>query len=70
MPDQPRSKVPVVSPCKGVCAVNPIAGHCIGCFRSLTEISDWIDMSETERDRVLAELDDRETAFWAQMDDD
>jgi len=60
---------PIESPCKGVCAVNPVAGHCIGCFRTVAEISAWVDMDETARGRIMAELEQRETAFWAQMDE-
>lgn len=60
---------PIESPCKGVCAVNSVAGQCIGCYRTTTEIANWINYTEEERDTITAELEAREEAFWAQMDD-
>lgn len=60
---------PIDSPCKGVCAVNPVAGQCIGCFRTVAEISAWVEFDDAERARVTAELEQREAAFWAQMDE-
>ncbi len=60
---------PVESPCKGVCAVNSVAGQCIGCYRTTAEIANWINYTPEERDAITRELDAREKAFWDQMDD-
>jgi len=47
------------SPCVKICVVDPLAGLCIGCGRSVAEISMWPEMQESERQTVMAELPDR-----------
>lgn len=44
------------SPCIKVCAVSGATGLCIGCGRTLAEIAAWGEMSESERQAVMAEL--------------
>jgi predicted Fe-S protein YdhL (DUF1289 family) len=44
------------SPCNNVCQMDPQSGLCIGCARTLDEIARWAEMTDAERDRVLAEL--------------
>ncbi len=39
----------VSSPCIGVCEMDPAAGICIGCGRTLDEIARWRSMREEER---------------------
>jgi hypothetical protein len=39
-----------------MCQINPERGTCLGCHRTLDEIARWIQMSDAERERVLAEL--------------
>jgi hypothetical protein len=36
--------------------MDPKSGLCIGCARTLDEIARWAEMSDAERERVLAEL--------------
>jgi len=47
------------SPCIKVCAMDAARGLCVGCGRTLDEIGRWARMSETERQRVMAELQTR-----------
>ena len=47
---------PLQSPCVKTCVLDPQAGLCLGCGRSLDEIADWSGMDEAGRDRILAEL--------------
>ena len=47
------------SPCVKICVVDPLAGLCVGCGRSIAEISMWSEMPESERQAVMAELPDR-----------
>ena len=47
------------SPCNQVCQMDPRSGLCIGCARTLDEIARWAQMSAAERERVLAELPQR-----------
>jgi predicted Fe-S protein YdhL (DUF1289 family) len=42
-----------------VCALHPDGSHCLGCFRTSTEIGAWSSYSTDEREAVLRELDDR-----------
>ena len=48
---------PVIeSPCNRVCTLDPATGLCLGCGRSLDEILRWTEMTDAERERVVAEL--------------
>ena len=50
------------SPCVEVCRMNPGRGLCDGCHRTLDEIARWPQMSDAERERVLAALPRRRPA--------
>ncbi len=45
-----------VSPCVGVCTLDPVSHHCIGCTRTIEEIAQWPRLSVEEKRRVIAEL--------------
>ena len=47
------------SPCVNVCQMDPVRGVCLGCCRTLDEIARWSQMSNTERELVLAALPSR-----------
>ena len=46
----------IESPCTRVCTLDPVSGLCLGCGRSLAEITRWTQMSDAERARLIAEL--------------
>jgi len=46
----------VASPCINVCRMNPGAGLCEGCCRTLDEIAGWSRMSADEKRAVLTQL--------------
>jgi uncharacterized protein len=46
----------VKSPCVKVCQMEPGRGLCLGCGRTLDEIVRWAQMSDNERERIMAEL--------------
>ena len=46
----------VNSPCVKVCQMDPQRGLCLGCGRMLDEIARWAQMSDAERERIMAEL--------------
>jgi predicted Fe-S protein YdhL (DUF1289 family) len=55
---------PVIeSPCNRVCTLDPASGRCLGCGRSLDEITRWTQMTDVERARVVAELA-RRSVIW------
>ena len=47
------------SPCLKVCQMDPRRGLCMGCGRTLDEIARWAQMSDDERERIIAELPHR-----------
>ena len=51
------------SPCVKVCQMDPQRGLCMGCGRTLDEIARWAEMSDAERERVLAELPKRNSVL-------
>ena len=53
----------IESPCNRVCVVHPARRLCIGCGRSLDEIAHWIEMTGTERSRIVAQLPARLAAL-------
>ena len=39
----------VGSPCSSICVMDAGRGYCIGCFRTLDEIADWINLDSAAR---------------------
>jgi predicted Fe-S protein YdhL (DUF1289 family) len=48
-----------LSPCTGVCTLDPASGYCRGCFRTIAEIAGWLSFTADEKRRVLAALPGR-----------
>lgn len=48
-----------ISPCIGVCIIDPASGFCLGCARTIPEIAGWLDFSPEEKRRLLAALAER-----------
>ncbi|MEZ5839481.1 MAG: DUF1289 domain-containing protein [Hyphomicrobiales bacterium] len=46
----------ISSPCTKVCTMDPRTGLCLGCSRTLEEIGAWGQLSEGERQRIMAGL--------------
>ena len=51
-----RRDDPLLSPCIGVCVMDPPSGYCSGCLRSLAEIAAWSGASEDTRRAIKASL--------------
>ena len=49
-----------VSPCSGVCLLDPRFGWCAGCFRQPQEIRVWPSANDEEKQQILDQLDERE----------
>lgn len=43
---------PLPSPCIGVCMMDKDSGLCLGCTRTIKEITDWSAASETTKFQV------------------
>jgi predicted Fe-S protein YdhL (DUF1289 family) len=50
------------SPCISVCQIDDRTGWCLGCYRTIDEIRDWIILPPEERYRVLERLAERRAA--------
>jgi len=48
-----------VSPCVGVCTLDPVSHYCIGCARTIAEIAEWPRLSVDQKRRVIALLPSR-----------
>lgn len=49
------------SPCVRTCVIDQQSKFCIGCGRTLSEISYWTRYTREERQRILRELPARKT---------
>lgn len=49
----------VESPCVKLCVIHPEARLCIGCLRSIEEITVWSRMTSAARAAIMAELPER-----------
>ena len=50
---------PLPSPCISVCQMHPRTGFCIGCFRTMDEISDWSVASESQKLQIWTAIGNR-----------
>ena len=48
-----------ISPCVGVCIIDPASGYCLGCARTIPEIAGWLDFTPEEKRRLLETLAER-----------
>jgi uncharacterized protein len=48
--------MPVQTPCRKICIVDPPSGLCVGCGRTLDEIARWITLTDAERAHIMAQL--------------
>ena len=49
----------VQSPCVKLCVIHPEERICVGCYRTIEEISTWSAMSADQRAAVVADLPER-----------
>lgn len=54
--DEVWKREEVQSPCVKLCVVHPEERICVGCFRSIDEISSWSRLTPAERTAIMAEL--------------
>ncbi|HEX3954508.1 MAG TPA: DUF1289 domain-containing protein [Stellaceae bacterium] len=51
-----------VSPCLGICLMDPATRTCRGCLRTIEEIAGWYSASNPEKRAILARLAERRAA--------
>ena len=52
-----------VTPCIKICEINYKTGLCEGCLRTLEEIALWSRMDESEKMKIMEELQTRKNEF-------
>ncbi len=52
------------SPCVRICMIDPGHDFCVGCWRTLQEISDWHRYTPAQKQALLARLEDRRAAHY------
>ncbi|HQU07367.1 MAG: DUF1289 domain-containing protein [Ferrovum sp. 37-45-19] len=50
---------PISSPCVNICQTDSVTGVCLGCGRTLQEITDWMNLNDEEKKRVIAQSQNR-----------
>ena len=61
LPGADAEKIPV-SPCLGICLMDPRTRTCRGCLRTIEEIAGWYAASNAEKRAILERLDKRRAA--------
>ena len=52
----PKNPAPTPSPCVNICRLTPDRSYCLGCFRSLEEITTWAQADNAQRRRIWVQL--------------
>jgi len=50
----------VKSPCKNVCELDPSTGLCLGCKRTIDEISNWNFKDAKEKITIIKKIQNRD----------
>lgn len=50
------------SPCTGICRISGTGGYCIGCFRTIDEITSWPHLGRKEKEKIYSEIEKRKKA--------
>jgi len=62
MTDEVWKRNEVQSPCIKTCVIQPDSRLCIGCKRSIEEITGWSRMTPDDRAAIMADLPERRIA--------
>lgn len=49
------------SPCTGVCKIDPVSTQCLGCQRTLAEITAWFTATAAQKHAILQGLATRQS---------
>ena len=49
----------ITSPCVGICSINKNNDFCIGCGRTIDQISKWSNFNETEKKKIILQIKNR-----------
>ena len=48
-----------LSPCKGICMMDPRGPYCLGCKRTIDEIGRWVMLEDPQRQAIIDQLPGR-----------
>lgn len=43
----------IQNPCKGICKIHPEIKVCMGCYRSLLELRQWVTASDEKKQEII-----------------
>ena len=52
----------VKSPCIDVCKIDYKSGYCIGCNRTIEEITNWSILSDQQKKKILTKVKSKNTS--------
>ena len=61
LPGAETEKSPV-SPCLGICLMDPRTRTCRGCLRTIEEIAEWYTAGNAEKRAILKRIEERRAA--------
>ncbi len=66
-PQKGRMPAAIRTPCVQVCSIDAGAGLCLGCFRTVEEISNWSLLAPDAREAIMAALPVRRLLIGPEM---
>lgn len=45
----------MISPCKGICTLDTLGKYCVGCYRTVQELTDWYKLPYADKERIMKE---------------
>jgi predicted Fe-S protein YdhL (DUF1289 family) len=63
LPSAPAYEPSPVSPCLGICLMDPATRTCRGCLRTVDEIAGWYSATPAEKRAILVRLEARRAAL-------
>ena len=52
----------IKSPCIAVCKIDYESGYCLGCNRTIEEITDWSSLSDSEKKKIFQRIKNMSTS--------
>ena len=62
-PNEPPGEPSPLSPCLGICLMDPKTRMCRGCLRTIEEIAGWYGANAAEKRVILKQLAERRAAL-------
>lgn len=53
----------IPSPCRSLCQMDPVSKLCVGCLRTIDEITAWSQLGDAARSEILGNIAERRLEF-------